>query len=101
MTGERRRYSRKGAIGRHSSKEEKQIMTTFIARHGDRTVDSSAAFQARKQRFTRSLASAGAVVLDAIEATRAMGSAHSTADRRAVLDRFAADTSREASRTAA
>jgi hypothetical protein len=76
-------------------------MTTFIARHGDHTADASAAFRAGKQRFTRSLASVGAIVLDAIEATRGIGSAHSTADRRAVLDRFAADTTRDAGRAAA
>lgn len=76
-------------------------MTTFIARHGHHTADSSAAFQAGKQRFTRSLASVGSIVLDAIEATRAIGSAHSTVDRRAVLDRFAADTTRDAGRAAA
>ncbi|MFD2090814.1 hypothetical protein [Blastococcus deserti] len=76
-------------------------MTTFIARHGDHTADAGAAFQARKQRFTRSVASVGAIVLDAIEATRAIGSAHSTVDRRAVLDRFAADTTRDAGRAAA
>ncbi len=76
-------------------------MTTFIARHGDRTTDSGAAFQARKQRFTRSLVSVGSLVLDAVEATRAIGSAHSTAGRRAVLDRFAADTTRDAGRSAA
>jgi hypothetical protein len=76
-------------------------MTTFIARHGDRTADSGATFQAGKQRFTRSLVSVGSIVLDAIDATRAIGSAHSTADRRAVLDRFAADTARDAGRAAA
>ena len=76
-------------------------MTTFIARQGDRTADSSAAFRATKQRFTRSLASVGSIVLDAIEATRGIGSAHSTVDRRAVLDRFAADTTRDADRSAA
>jgi hypothetical protein len=76
-------------------------MATFIARHNDRTADSSAAFQAGKQRFTRSLISMGAVVLHAIDATRAMGSAHSAAHRRAVLDRFAADTTRDARRSAA
>ena len=53
------------------------------------------------QRLGRSLASVGAIVLDAIEATRAIQSAHSHADRRAVLDRFAADTTRDASRSAA
>ncbi len=76
-------------------------MTTFIARHGDRTTGSSATFRAGKQRFTRSLASVGSIVLDAIEATRAIQSAHSNADRRAVLDRFAADTTRDAHRWAA
>ena len=76
-------------------------MTTFIARQGDRTADSTAAFRAGKQRVTRSLASVGSLVLDAIDATRAIQSAHSTADRRAVLDRFAADTTRDAGRSAA
>lgn len=59
-------------------------MTTFHAQNGSRTG------------FGRSLASVGAIVLDAIEATRAIQSAHSTTDRRAVLDRFAADTTRDA-----
>ena len=59
-------------------------MTTFIAQDGSRSA------------FGRSLASVGALVLDAIEATRAIQSAHSTTDRRAVLDRFAADTTRDA-----
>jgi hypothetical protein len=76
-------------------------MTTFIARHSDHTADSSATFRAARQRFTHSLVSVGSVVLDAIEATRAIGSAHSTVDRRAVLDRFAADTTRDAGRSAA
>ncbi|TQN35697.1 hypothetical protein FHU33_4926 [Blastococcus colisei] len=74
-------------------------MTTFIARHDDRIADPAAS-QARK-RFTRSLVSVGAIVLDAIEATRAIGSATTTADRRAVLDRFAADVSRDSGRSAA
>jgi hypothetical protein len=76
-------------------------MTTSIARHGYRTADSSDALRQKKQRFTGSLASVGAIVLDAIEATRAINSAHTTADRRAVLARFAADTTRDAERTAA
>ena len=59
-------------------------MTTFHAQNGSRPS------------FGRSLASVGALVLDAIEATRAIQSAHSTTDRRAVLDRFAADTTRDA-----
>ena len=70
-------------------------MTTSNAR----TAHSSAIPGA--QRFTRSLASVGAIVLDAIEATRAIQSAHSTVDRRAVLDRFAADVTRDADRSAA
>jgi hypothetical protein len=73
-------------------------MTTFIAGHAGRTADPSAAFQARKQRFTRSLVSVGSLVLDAIEASRAIQSAHSTTDRQAVLHRFAAETTRDASR---
>ena len=76
-------------------------MTTFIAGHAGRTADPSAAFQARKQRFTRSLVSVGSLVLDAIEASRAIQSTHANADRRAVLDRFAADTTRDAGRSAA
>ena len=76
-------------------------MTTFIAGHAGRTADSRAAFQAGKQRFTRSLVSVGSLVLDAIEASRAIQSAHTTADRQAVLDRFAAETTRDASRRAA
>jgi hypothetical protein len=90
-----------GAIVRVGNKEESPIMTTFIARHGDRAADSSAAFQAARGRFTRSLVSVGSIVLDAIEAARAIESAHTTADRRAVLDRFAAETTRDATRSAA
>ena len=70
-------------------------MTTSIARQGH-TAATGSAFRAGAQRFTRSLASVGAIVLDAVEATRALGSAHTAADRRAVLERFAADTTRDA-----
>jgi hypothetical protein len=76
-------------------------MTTFIARHGDRTADSNGALQARMQRFTHSLVAVGAIVLDSIEASRALGSAHTGAERRAVVDRFAAETRRDADRSAA
>ena len=76
-------------------------MTTFIARSGGRTSAPTAASRAGSQRFGRSLVSFGALVLDAIEATRGVGSAHSTAGRIAVLDRFAADTTRDAGRSAA
>ncbi len=76
-------------------------MTTFIARHGERTTDTGATPTAQKQRFGRFLVSVGAIVLDSIEASRAIGSAHSAADRRAALERFAADTTRDAGRTAA
>jgi hypothetical protein len=74
-------------------------MTTYIARHGDRIAGSTAASQASA--FIRFIVSVGAIVLDAIEAARGIGSAHSTADRRAVLDRFAADIARDADRPAA
>jgi hypothetical protein len=43
----------------------------------------------------------GSLVLDAIEASRAIQSAHSTTDRQAVLHRFAAETTRDASRSPA
>lgn len=75
-------------------------MTTFIARSGGRTSPTTA-LSARTQQFTRSLVSVGSLVLDAIEATRSLGSAHSAVDRRSVLDRFAADTTRDAGRSAA
>ncbi|MGY1837371.1 hypothetical protein ACI79P_19975 [Blastococcus sp. SYSU DS0510] len=75
-------------------------MTTSIARHGDRTADAPAAARAG-ERFVRSLVSVGAIVVDAIEATRGMTSAHTGADRRAVLDRFAADIARDGNRSAA
>jgi hypothetical protein len=100
MTGNRRRYSRKGAIGRHSRKEERQIMTTFIARHGHRTTHSSAAFQVRKHRFLRSLNSLGVIMADSAQAARALESANTQIDRRAVLDRFAADTTHDAGHSA-
>ena len=76
-------------------------MTTFIARSGGRTSAPAAASRAGSQRFSRSLVSFGSIVLDAIEAARGVGSAHSAADRRAVLDQFAADTTRDAGRAAA
>jgi hypothetical protein len=75
-------------------------MTTFMTGHGSRT-SAPAILRPGLQRFGRSLASVGALVLDAVEATRAIQSAHSNVDRRAVLDRFAADTTRDASRSAA
>ena len=76
-------------------------MTTFIARTGGRTSAPTAAARAGSPRIGRSLVSFGSIVLDAIEAARGVGSAHSAADRRAVLDRFAADTTRDAGRSAA
>ena len=76
-------------------------MTTSIARSGGRTSAPTAATRAGAPRFGASLVSFGSIVLDAIEAARGVGSAHSTADRRAVLDRFAADTTRDAGRSAA
>ena len=74
-------------------------MTTSITRSRGRT--STAGARAGSPRLGRSLVSFGSLVLDAIEAARGVGSAHSTADRRAVLDRFAADTTRDAGRSAA
>jgi hypothetical protein len=76
-------------------------MTTFIARSGDRATDSGTAFRAGQQRFTCAVVSLSALVLDAVEATRAIGSTHGTVGRRAVLERFAADTTRDAGRSAA
>jgi hypothetical protein len=53
------------------------------------------------RRLTTSIASFGAIVLDAIEASRAIQTAHTTQARREVLDRFAADSARHAEQTAA
>ena len=83
-----------------AAKRTDSDMTTFIAQHGSRT-SAPAGLRPGFQRFGRSLASVGAIVLDAIEASRAIQSTHANADRRAVLDRFAADTTRDAGRSAA
>src|SRR3712207_3486462 len=48
--GERRRYSRKGRRRTPGQQRGEAEMTTFIARHGDRTADPSAAFRTGKQR---------------------------------------------------
>ena len=53
------------------------------------------------QRIRRSVTSIGAIVLDSIEATRGIGSAHSPDARHEVLARFAAETTRDAGRSAA
>jgi hypothetical protein len=75
-------------------------MTTFIAHRASRGTGTTA-LRPGMQRFGRSLASFGAIVLDAIDASRAIQSAHTHEARRVVLDRFAADTSRHADRSAA
>jgi hypothetical protein len=70
-------------------------MTGFAAQHVARTTGSHPQ-QSGAQRLLRSLTSVGAIVLDSIDAARGMGSAHTSAARRDVLDRFAADTTRDA-----
>ena len=75
-------------------------MTTSFAQHGAH-ISVPAGLRPSMHRLGRSLASVGAIMLDAVEASRAIQSAHSNADRRAVLDRFASDTTRDASRSAA
>ena len=70
-------------------------MSTSIAQHDSRT-GATSGLRPGMQRVGRSLASVGAIVLDAIEAARAIESAHSLADRRVVLDRFSTDTTRSA-----
>jgi hypothetical protein len=54
-----------------------------------------------RQRLTASIAAFGALVLDAMEASRAIHTAHTPEARRIVLDRFATDSARHANRTAA
>ena len=73
-------------------------MTAFAAQHVARPGSQTAPLT---QRVRRSVTSLGAIVLDSIEAARGMGSAHSPAARREVLDRFAAETSRDATRSSA
>lgn len=53
------------------------------------------------RRLIASIASFGALALDAVEASRAIHTAHSHEARRLVLDRFATDSARHADRTAA
>lgn len=76
-------------------------MTTFIARHGDRTANPSAALGAGIQRLAHGVVSLSIIVRDAVSATRALNDAHTAADRRAVAARFAADSTRSADRSAA
>ena len=68
-------------------------MTAFAAQHVIRPNSQTAPLT---QRIRRSVTSLGAIVLDSIEATRAIGSAHSPAARHEVLARFAAETTRDA-----
>ncbi len=58
-------------------------------------------FRPAVRRVIGSVAAIGEIALDAIEATRAIQSAHSAEARRVVLDRFAAETARHANRSAA
>lgn len=76
-------------------------MTTFIARHGDRTANPGAALGAGLQRFAHALVSLSIIVRDAVSATQALNDAHTAADRRAVATRFAADSTRSAGHSAA
>ncbi len=76
-------------------------MTTFIARHGDRSANPSAAFRAGLQRLPRAFVSLSVIMRDAVSATRALNDAHTVAERRAVAARFAADSTRNADRSAA
>ena len=76
-------------------------MTTFIARHGDRTASPSAALGTGLQRLAHGFVSMSIIVRDAVGATRALNDAHTAADRRAVAARFAADPVRSGDRSAA
>ena len=73
-------------------------MTAFAAQHITRPSSQTAPLT---QRVRRSVTSIGAIVLDSIEAARGIGSAHSPEARRHVLERFAAETTRDATRSAA
>jgi hypothetical protein len=89
--------TRRGAIGCQQERGRTQTMTTSTAQLRSRSrATGTVSPLAGVQRFGRSLAAMGAIVLDAIEATRAIESAHDTADRRQVLDRFTAATTRHA-----
>ena len=76
-------------------------MTTFIARHGDRTAIPNAALGSGIQRFAHAFVSLSVIVRDAVRATRALNDAHTVADRRAVAARFVADSSSNGDRPAA
>lgn len=72
-------------------------MTAFAAQHITRPNLPTAPLTRRVAGFATSI---GAITLDSIEAARGMGSAHSPAGRREVLGRFAAETTRDATRWA-
>lgn len=78
-----------------------QIMTTSIAQRASRASRAAGSLRPAVQRFTASVAAFGEIVLDAIEASRAIQTAHTPETRRAVLDRFAAQSAAHADRTAA
>lgn len=75
-------------------------MTTSTAQYTARPISIGGTRQGL-QRLGRSLFSVAAVMVDAIEASRALHSTHTVAGRRAVLDRFTADLARDTDRAAA
>ena len=77
-----------------------QTMTTSIAQRATRT-GGTATPRPAVQRFTASIASFAEIMLDAIEASRAIQTAQTPEARRVVVDRFSAESTRHAHRTAA
>jgi hypothetical protein len=75
-------------------------MTSTIAQPTAQRPDTTAVRSAAG-RFTAALASFGTIVVASVAASRSMESARTAQDRRAVLDRFVADTSPAADRAAA
>jgi len=77
-------------------------VTTFAGqRVYPRPLARGASLGPAMQRLLRSLNSLGVIMADSAQAARSLESAHTPAARSAVLDRFAADTTRDADRSAA
>ncbi len=79
-----------------------RVVTTFAGqRVSRRPITRGASLGPAMQRLLRSLNSLGVIMADSAQAARSLESAHTPAARSAVLDRFAADTTRDADRSAA
>lgn len=75
-------------------------MTASITQRATRSA-YTAILRSAVLRFTSSIGSFGKVVADVIEASSAIQTARTPEARRAVIDRFAAESARHAQRTAA